>query len=144
MGQLLEVAIALLYRDNCFLMQLRDDLPSIIYPGHWAFFGGHLEPGEDADTAVSRELDEEIGYTPPQLTRYKQINDGRIIRHFYHGPLTVSPDQLQLNEGQDLGLCAIADIQRGYKFSEKLAEDRPLGAPHRAILLDFLATQPLS
>lgn len=30
MGQLLEVAIALLYRDNCFLMQLRDNLPGII------------------------------------------------------------------------------------------------------------------
>lgn len=142
-GQPIEVAIALLYQDDCFLMQLRDDLPSIIYPGHWAFFGGHLEPGEDADTAVFRELAEEIGYTPPELSLYKQINDGRIIRHFYHGPLTVPPGQLQLNEGQDLGLCAIADIQRGYKFSAKLAEDRPLGAPHQAILLDFLSTQRL-
>ena len=31
--QLVDVAIAILYLDNRFLMQLRDNIPNIIYPG---------------------------------------------------------------------------------------------------------------
>ena len=54
-----EVAIAILYQGDRFLLQLRDDIPTIAWPGHWAFFGGHLEPGESADVAVQRELMEE-------------------------------------------------------------------------------------
>ena len=55
-----EVAIAILFKDGQFLLQLRDNIPTIIYPGHWAFFGGHVEPGETAEAGVWRELKEEI------------------------------------------------------------------------------------
>ena len=57
-----EVAIAILYRDGKFLLQLRDDIPGIAYPGCWALFGGHIEPGEIPEIALKRELQEEIGY----------------------------------------------------------------------------------
>ncbi|MFE4107315.1 NUDIX hydrolase [Almyronema epifaneia] len=134
-----EVAIAILHQDNQFLLQLRDDIPTIVYPGHWSFFGGHIEPGESADTAVYRELQEEIGYLAPRLELFHRRVDQNIIRNVYYGPLTVAVDALTLNEGQDLGLCSIADVQRGYRYSAKLAEDRPLGLPHQQILLDFIA-----
>jgi hypothetical protein len=38
-----EVAIAIIARKGKFLIQLRDDIPTIVYPGYWALFGGHLE-----------------------------------------------------------------------------------------------------
>ncbi|MEO1591387.1 MAG: NUDIX hydrolase [Cyanobacteria bacterium J06632_22] len=133
-----EVAIAILHQNNQFLMQLRDDIPGIFYPGHWGFFGGHIESGETADQGVRRELIEEIGYAPLQLSLFQRTEDDRVVRHFYHGALTVPVEQLQLNEGQDIGLCTIPDVKRGFKFSKKLGEDRPLGLPHQHALITFI------
>lgn len=142
-----EVAIAILTQGNPpntrFLLQLRDDIPTIVYPGHWAFCGGHLDPGENADQAIVRELQEEIGYVPPKLTLYRRAigptQDGRqILRNFYSGELTLPMEQLILTEGQELGLAAAADIERGYYFSQKNQEDRPMPAQHQQVLLDFI------
>ncbi|NEQ51053.1 MAG: NUDIX domain-containing protein, partial [Leptolyngbya sp. SIO3F4] len=66
------VAIAIIQQDDKFLMQLRDDFPHILFPGHWGFFGGHLEPGETADQAIRRELKEEIGYIPEEITLFER------------------------------------------------------------------------
>jgi 8-oxo-dGTP diphosphatase len=143
-----EVAIAILYQgpaqNRQFLLQLRDDIPTIVYPGHWAFCGGHLDPGEDADTAVVRELQEEIGHVPAELLLFRRAigptQDGRqILRNFYYGELTVPVSTLALNEGQELGLTTIADIERGYRFSDKNQEDRPMPPQHREMLLAFIA-----
>lgn len=43
-----------------YLLQLRDDVPHIWYPGHWGAFGGSVEPGEDELPALRRELHEEL------------------------------------------------------------------------------------
>ncbi|MEM1426199.1 MAG: NUDIX domain-containing protein, partial [Cyanobacteria bacterium P01_H01_bin.130] len=72
-----------------FLMQLRDDLPNIPCPGQWGLFGGHLDPGETADACIHRELVEEIGRDIPQLDLYRVVEEARLIRHMYHGVLTV-------------------------------------------------------
>jgi len=53
--------------DRRFLLQLRDDKPDIIMPGHWACFGGHLEPDETPEDAMVRELMEELTYRPGQI-----------------------------------------------------------------------------
>jgi hypothetical protein len=29
-----------------YLLQLRDDIPGIFYPGHWSCFGGAIHPGK--------------------------------------------------------------------------------------------------
>ena len=133
-----EVAIAILYQDDRFLLQLRDDIPTIAWPGHWAFFGGHLEPGEDPDAAVYRELEEEIGYIAPQLSLFERVEDETVVRHVYHGPLVVPVEQLVLTEGLDLGLWSVDDIHQGQRFSARACGERPLGPPHRKILLSFL------
>ena len=59
-----EVALAMLQRNGLWLLQLRDDIDSIIYPGHWGLFGGHLDPGETPVQALMRELQEEISWAP--------------------------------------------------------------------------------
>ncbi|MDA0267042.1 MAG: NUDIX hydrolase [Cyanobacteria bacterium] len=137
-----EVAIALLFQDNQFLLQLRDDIPTIIYPGCWAFFGGHLDPGETPEIAVWRELEEEIGYQPPWLKLFDRRCYDRVIRNIFYGPLTVPVEDLTLTEGWDLGLWSAEQIHKGERYSEKAQQVRPLGDPHRQILLAFMAQHP--
>jgi 8-oxo-dGTP diphosphatase len=135
-----EVAIAILYHEGMFLMQLRDDIPGIFYPGHWALFGGHIEPGESSDIAVKRELLEEIGYTPPGLTLFRDYADEKAVRHVYCGALGVGLDQLVLGEGADMALLTPDQIRQGTHYSLQIQQTRPLGSPHQKILLDFLET----
>ena len=135
---LVDVAMGILHRDGCFLMQLRDDFEHIVHPGCWAFFGGHIEPGEAILPGLRRELAEEIGYVPSKLSLFQQNEDEHKRRHYYVGELTVPLEDLQLNEGQDFALCSPADIEQGEKYSMRLGEVRSLGKPHRQMLLDFI------
>lgn len=57
------VTAVLLTEDGRFLLQLRDDIPGILLPGHWACFGGHVDPGESREDALRRELWEELRFT---------------------------------------------------------------------------------
>lgn len=133
-----EVAVAILYQGNQFLMQLRDDVPNIAYPGRWGFFGGHIDPGEDPETAVRRELLEEIAYVPPEICAFQRIEADQSIRHVFHGPLVVPVTQLELREGWDLALWTVDEIHRGERYSDRARQVRPMGQPHQQILLSFL------
>ncbi len=133
------VAIAILYRQDQFLLQLRDNISGILYPGHWGLFGGHIEPGETPAVAVERELLEEIGYVPPMLSEFGCYSDSRVVRHVYHAPLAVELNQLVLNEGWDMGLLTPDQIRQGRSYSAKAAQVMPLVPPTQQILLDFIA-----
>ena len=132
------VALALLYppsRDQ-FLLQLRDDFPHILYPGHWGLFGGHLEAGEAPEAGLRRELQEEIGFVPPRLSPFRStLQDSGRQHFFFHGLLTVPLTELELNEGQDLAWGTITDLEAGECWSPRLQQTRPIGTPHRSILL---------
>jgi len=132
------VAIAILYQENKYLMQLRDNIPGILYPGYWGLFGGHIEPGETPDVAVKRELLEEIGYNLPPFLEFGCYSDERVVRHVFQAPLLVELNQLVLNEGWDMGLMTPEDIRQGNCYSQNAGEVRPLGHVHQQILLDFL------
>ncbi len=54
----IKVATGLLLRDGAVLMCQRKG--SKIYPLHWEFPGGKLEPGESSEQALHRELFEEL------------------------------------------------------------------------------------
>jgi 8-oxo-dGTP diphosphatase len=133
-----EVAIAILPRDGKFLMQLRDNIPTILYPGLWGFFGGHMEPGETPEFAVKREIMEEIGYELTDPQKFACYSDERVIRHVFYEPLTVEIDRLVLNEGWDLGLITPAQIEAGCAYSPIAKEERPIGPIHQQIMIDFI------
>lgn len=59
--------------DGRYLMQLRDDKPGIIIPDHWALFGGTVEPGENAEAALARELVEELEYAAREVTLFTEL-----------------------------------------------------------------------
>jgi 8-oxo-dGTP diphosphatase len=137
-NQQVHVAIAILYQKNKFLMQLRDNIPGILYPGYWALFGGHIEPGETPDVAVKREILEEIGYDLPPFVEFGCYPNERVVRHVFHAPLLVELNQLVLNEGWDMRLFTPEDIRQGNCYSQNAGEVRPLGAMHQRIILDFI------
>lgn len=132
------VALGILHQNSKFLLQLRDNIPTIVYPGYWAFFGGHIEENETPEVAVQRELEEEIGYAPPVISRFDTFPTPEAIRHIYYGELTVDIGRLVLSEGWDMGLWTVEEILRGDRYSEKAGEVRPLGIPHQQILLKFI------
>ena len=139
--QYIHVAIAILYQQNKFLLQLRDDISGIIYPGHWGLFGGHIEPGETPDIAVKRELLEEIGYSPPILSKFDCYSDLKVVRHVYHAPLTVELNALVLSEGWDMDLLTPEQIKQGEHYSQKADQVRLLTPLTQRILLDFLDSE---
>lgn len=139
-GQLVNVAVAILYRENKFLMQLRDNIPNIIAPGCWALFGGHIEPGETPEIAVQREVLEEIGYELTAFSQFGIYSDQKAVRYVFQAPLLVPLDQLVLSEGWDLDLLTAEDIQQGEYFSQKAGEVRPLATLPQKIMLDFIKT----
>ena len=132
------VALAMLQRDGQWLLQLRDDIDTIIYPGHWGLFGGHLDPGETATEAVMRELQEEIDWRPQKpLELWFSHDNGIRVAHVFRGSLDVPLDQLQLLEGQDLKLVSLEQLQCGTVWSDHCREERPI-APGLQIVIERL------
>jgi 8-oxo-dGTP diphosphatase len=135
----IEVAIAILPYEGKFLMQLRDNIPTILYPGLWGLFGGHIEAGETPEIAVEREIMEEIGFQITDPKKFGNYSDDRVIRHVFYTPLTVGIDKLVLGEGWDFGLITPAQIEAGCAYSAIAGAERPLGPVHQQIMLDFIA-----
>ena len=134
----IEVAIAILPYDGKFLMQLRDNIPTILYPGLWGLFGGHIEAGETPEIAVVREVIEEIGFEITTPAKFGCYADNRVMRHVFYAPLTVDIDKLVLSEGWDFGLITPAQIEAGFAYSVIAGEERPLGEVHQQIMIDFI------
>jgi 8-oxo-dGTP diphosphatase len=134
----IHVAIAILYQDSKFLCQLRDDIPHIRYPGCWALFGGHLEPGETAEAAVLRELSEEIAWVPTSVSFVCCDVEGDVVRHVFHSQLSADVNDLVLQEGWDMKLLTVEDIRAGKCYSQKSGDVRPFGIAHQRILLNFI------
>lgn len=104
------VAAIVVVEPERYLMQLRDDIPNIWYPGHWGLFGGAVEEGEDEIVALRRELNEELeleletaelfvrfdfDLTPMGLKRY--------FRAYYEVPISAAAhERLVLHEGAQM------------------------------------------
>ncbi|HWT58024.1 MAG TPA: NUDIX domain-containing protein [Rhizobium sp.] len=58
-----EIAIGALIGNGSVLLARRSS-ERRTHPDRWSLPGGHVEDGEDAETAMRRELQEEIGVTP--------------------------------------------------------------------------------
>ena len=135
------VALAMLQRDGCWLLQLRDDIDTIIYPGHWGLFGGHVEAGEAPEQAVLGELEEEIGWRPTTaLPLWFSHDSGSRIAHVFRGDLTDPIERLHLQEGQDLKLTSMEELSSGHVWSDRCGETRPI-APGLQVVIDRLLAE---
>lgn len=101
------VAAILLLDDGRYVLQLRDDIPTIFYPGHWGCFGGAVDPGEEPLAAICRELWEELAFepeSPREFTRFDfdlgRLGGRRVYRIYYEVAITTAAlDQVVLGEG---------------------------------------------
>lgn len=102
-------AAILLAEGGRYVLQLRDDVPHIWYPGHWGLFGGSVDPAEDELAALRRELYEElelqIDATRPRLfTRFqfdlRPLGLDLYFRSYYEVSVRQAElDRLVLHEG---------------------------------------------
>jgi 8-oxo-dGTP pyrophosphatase MutT (NUDIX family) len=85
-----------------------------VEPGRWTPPGGHLEPGEDAATAASRELLEETGLNAVlQFDRVVEDvdADGAGVRfHVFTGRTEASQEDIVLGEGLALRVLTRDEI----------------------------------
>jgi 8-oxo-dGTP diphosphatase len=136
-----EVALAMLHRDGRWLVQLRDEIPSIVAPGCWGLFGGHLDPGETPEQALRRELLEEISWQPPALEPVMVHHIHRRTAHVFRAELPIPLTQLQLLEGQDMALVSTEELLAGSIWSTHLGTYRPLADGLLEVIQHVLSTQ---
>jgi len=123
------VAGVLLLWEGRVLLQHRDDFPHIRHPGRWAFFGGHLEPGESPEDGALREIEEELGVRlPGPLRPVYAGDDGETHRTIFAADLPLPPATLVQREGQGMALFGPNDV-----------EDDRLVPLHREILRAYFA-----
>jgi 8-oxo-dGTP pyrophosphatase MutT (NUDIX family) len=104
-----------------YLLQLRDDIPKIFYPGHWCCFGGATHPGEAARDALRRELQEELEFTVAHCEDFIRldfdlagINGKKIYRAYYEVHVTAGEaSRFVLHEGAGAKVLRAADIFDG-------------------------------
>jgi 8-oxo-dGTP diphosphatase len=89
------------------LLQQRDDIPGILYPGMVGLFGGHREGNETFLECVVRELHEELSYfIPPERFEHVWSYDGpdwgnkdRTLRGEYFVVRDIPINQINVTEG---------------------------------------------
>jgi ADP-ribose pyrophosphatase YjhB (NUDIX family) len=102
---MLKIAQAILLVDSDYVLQLRDDKPTIPVPGKWSLFGGGGEKGEDPLCGIKREIEEELCLYPEKfqfLWSYKRLHEtGTMAKyHFFEADVTPFWGQHKLMEGQ--------------------------------------------
>jgi 8-oxo-dGTP pyrophosphatase MutT (NUDIX family) len=112
------VAALIVTPDGRYLMQLRDDIPKIFYPGYWGCFGGAVHDGEDPEQALKRELYEEIEFELLDCTKFVRLDfdlvpagGKKFYRDFFEVETTKDGiDRLLLHEGAAMRLFSPAEL----------------------------------
>jgi len=117
------VAAIITVEDGRYLMQLRDDIPRIFYPGHWGCFGGAVGPEEDPVQALARELAEELEMQATGVDEFvrldfdlRKLGQKQCYRTYYE--IKVTEDEVSrfvLHEGAEMRLFAPDEL-----FDERL------------------------
>ena len=107
-----EVVKAIIYKDQKYLLQLRDNKPSILCPNTWAFFGGDVKNGEGFVEAIKRELTEELSWFPEKLFYLARSKDSKFdcINTYYIAHCEVPEHSLVLGEGQAMRWFTIGEV----------------------------------
>jgi mutator protein MutT len=105
----LSVVAAVIEQDGCFLVTRR--LPGVHLGGMWEFPGGKIDPSEEHETALRRELREELGVevTVGELVHQTTHSylDRTVALFFYRCALQGEPRPLL---GQDMRWVSRSDL----------------------------------
>jgi 8-oxo-dGTP pyrophosphatase MutT (NUDIX family) len=124
------------------LMQLRDDDPSIMFPGHWGLTGGASLEGESPEETARREVREETGIDLPRFTAFrayyftengtgkkKPTARGDYELYLFHAPCGTPVEDMTCGEGRELRFFGPADLG-----------GLDIAYNHREVLDDFFAS----
>jgi len=111
-------AAIIIAEDGRYLMQLRDDIPCIFYPGFWGCFGGAVSSGEEPLAALRRELLEELEFEAKDCMRFfgydfdlSAISGQKYYRHYYLVETTeTDARQFVLHEGAAMKWFSLGEI----------------------------------
>ena len=109
-----EVVKAIIYKDQKYLLQLRDNKSGISCPNTWSFFGGDVDNREDFVEAMKRELMEELSWFPEKLFYLVKSKDNKAncINTYYMVHCEVPEHALVLGEGQAMEWFTIDDVMK--------------------------------
>ena len=109
-----KVVKAIIYRDQKYLLQLRDNKPGILCPNTWTFFGGNVKNGEAFVEAMKRELTEELSWFPEKLFYLAKSKDNKFncFNTYYVAHCEVPEHALVLGEGQAMEWFTIDDVMK--------------------------------
>ena len=86
-------------------------------PNRWAFFGGHIEEGEESVIAAVREFQEELGVVIQNPVHILTIcfaeQEGLVEKHFFVIDLNESAESLRARqtEGDGLGWFSLEEVK---------------------------------
>jgi 8-oxo-dGTP diphosphatase len=91
-NEIVHGVVAVLPRDGCLLVIQR--AAGILAGGTWCFPGGAIEPGETAEAALIREIDEELGVAVRPVREIWQcdLNDGNLVLHWWLTAFAIDRD----------------------------------------------------
>tara|TARA_Y100000590_G_C15730617_1_gene1016886 strand:- start:2023 stop:2424 length:402 start_codon:yes stop_codon:yes gene_type:complete len=104
---------AVIYFNNHFYLQLRDNNPNILYPNKWCFFGGRLIVGEKPEECLIRELKEEISFNPENFKLIYDWFNSETKTQIYFYLIKVNLFRIfNVNEGQKGEWVNINDLNK--------------------------------
>jgi 8-oxo-dGTP diphosphatase len=114
-----EVVAALIVRSRRILLGRRSATREF-YPDVWDVFGGHMEPGEQQQQTLIRELQEELGITPTGWTYLETLQflslssastpSDQVIVHLYGvRDWEGIPNNRQLEEHSEIGWFSLPE-----------------------------------
>ena len=126
------IAVVLLIDSRGHLLLQHRDEQAPRSANQWGMVGGHVEDGEDFDTAVHREIQEETGIeTVPgdlvlwQETEFSYSDGHRGPYRVYAGRVDLTDDDIVLGEGRAI-VFVDPDRARELDLAESLAHFLPL------------------
>lgn len=110
-----EVGVVLVDKDNKVLFQKRS-LKKSVMPGFWSTgVAGHVDAGEDPDTAVLREMEEEIGFSV-RLSFWKKalihLDQETHFKYWYTGKYSGQEFVLKKDEVEEVRFMDNRDVNR--------------------------------
>ncbi|MFS4505069.1 NUDIX hydrolase [Clavibacter sp. Sh2141] len=113
--------VVLVDRAGRILLQLRDDIPTIPFPGMWAIPGGMLEPAETPLACIVREVAEELGVeiAPADVTHLMTRTRSYGVEHTFTARLDVPAEEIRLTEGQRVAWFPVAEaVELGLAYED--------------------------